>query len=124
MKAILLSIAICVFMSKAFAQTESPKEIQAITVPDFADPGVKTFYQSYADHLIKCVKAIREKNEAKTIALFKDPGEQLVTKEKALAKELVKNPAEKQKYMQFATQAYPLLKEVQQSGYYKKLYGQ
>jgi len=92
-------------------------------VPDFVGAGIKSFYQSYADHLIKCIKAIREKNEVKAKALFKDPGEELVTREKELSKEVVKNPVEKQKYMQFAAQVYPYIKEVQQSEYYKKMYG-
>ena len=123
MKTIILAFTLCFFMSNAFTQNERPKEITAIKVPDFAGVGVKSFYQSYADHLIKCVKAIREKNEAKAIALFKDPGEQLVTREKVMTKEVVKDAVEKQKCLQFAAQVYPYVKEVQQSEYYIKIYG-
>ncbi|MEP6677464.1 MAG: hypothetical protein ABJA78_20045, partial [Ferruginibacter sp.] len=71
---LMLTISLCLLMINAFTQP--------IKVPDFADPAAKTFYQSYSDHLIKCIKAIREKNEAKVIALFKNPGEQLVEREK------------------------------------------
>ena len=124
MKTIILAFALNLFMSNAFTQNQSSKEIPVIKVPDFTGAGVKSFYQSYADHLIKCIKAIRGKDEAKAKALFKNPGEQLVAKEKTLSGEVVKNPAEKQKYMEFAAQVYPYIKEVQQSDYYKKMYGQ
>lgn len=123
MKIIMIACVLCFSMSNVIGQTETPKEIPAIKVPDFADASVKSFYQSYADHLIKCVGAIREKDEAKARGLFKNPGEQLVAKEKTLSKEVVKNAAEKKKYMEFAAQVYPYLKEVQNSAYYKKIYG-
>jgi hypothetical protein len=122
MKPIVFTLALCLFMSAAFTQNEKLKEIPAIEVPDFADAGVKSFYRSYADHLIKCIKAIREKNEAKAKALFKDPGEQLVTREKIIAKELVKKADEKQKYARFAADVYPYIKEVERSEYYIKMY--
>ena len=122
MKTIILTITLCLFVSNAFTQNETSQETPFIKVPDFADPGVKIFYQSYADHLIKCIKAIREKNEAKAKALFKNPGEQLVAREKIISKETAKNAVEKQKYMQFAAQVYSYIKEVEQSEYYKKIY--
>ena len=123
MKTIILAFTLCLFISNAFTQNEVPKEPLFIKVPGFADPEVKSFYQSYADHLIKCIRKIREKNEPKTRALFKSPGEQLVAREKKLSKDVVKNTVEKQKYIEFAAQVYPYLKEVEQSEYYKKMYG-
>ena len=123
MKTTLLAFAFCLFMSNVFTQNQTSKEIPVIKVPDFAGAGIKSFYQSYTDHLIKCINAIREKDEANAKALFKNPGEQLVAREKELSKEIIKNPVEKQKYMQFAAQVYPYIKEVQQSEYYKKMYG-
>jgi len=33
------------------------------------------------------------------------------------------NPVEKEKWMQFAAQVYPYVKELEQSVYYKKMYG-
>ena len=123
MKTILLSFLFCLFMTNAFSQNVTAQKNLTISVPAFADASVKSFYQSYADHLIKCIKAIRAKDEATTKALFKNPGEQLVAREKILSKEVVKNAVEKQKYMQFASQVYPYLKEVQQSEFYKKMYG-
>ena len=119
----MLVFAICLFMGNAFTQNETSQKTPVIKVPDFADPVVKSFYKSYADHLIKCIKAIREKNEAKATALFKNPGEQLVAQEKIVTKEVVKNPIEKQKYFQFAKQVSPYIKELQASAYYKKMYG-
>ena len=124
MKTLMLAFTLCLLMNEGFTQHESPKEIKAIKVPGFTDASVKSFYQSYADHLIKCVAAIREKNEAKVKALFKSPGEELVAREKIISKETVKNPVEKQKYLEFAALVYPYIKEVQQSEYYKKMYGE
>ena len=123
MRAITLTFILCLFVGNGFTQNKTHKEIPVIKVPDFADPVIKSFYRSYADHLIKCIEAIREKNEAKAIALFKDPGEQLVAREKLITKEVVKKPGEKQKYMQFAAQVYPYIKELKASAYYKKVYG-
>ena len=129
MKTIFLTLALCLFMSSAFAQNTTAKQASlqsagaiTIKVPDFADPGVKSFYQAYADHLTKCVQAIREKNEAKATALFKNPGEQLVAREKILGKELVSNAVEKQKYMEFVAQIYPYIKELEHSAYFQKTY--
>ena len=127
MKTIFLTLALCLFMTSAFAQNTAAKQTSlqsagVIKVPDFADPGVKSFYQAYADHLIKCVQAIREKNEAKATALFKNPGEQLVAREKILGKELVKDVVEKPKYMQFVAQIYPYIKELEGSAYFQKTY--
>ena len=116
MKTLIVSLALCLINTFAVAQP-------GIDVPNFADPAVKTFYETYSAHLLKCVKAIREKKESEAVALFKDPGEQLVAKEKVIAKSLVKNPVEKQKYIQYARQAYPYLKEVEGSVYYQKIYG-
>jgi hypothetical protein len=123
MKSLIIFYALCFCVSNGFTQDVIPKETLKIEVPGFADAGVKRFYQSYADHLIKCIKAIREKDEAKAKSLFKNPGEQMVAKEKTISKEVVKNPVEKKKYMEFAAQVYPYLKEVEQSAYYKKMYG-
>jgi hypothetical protein len=127
MKTLILTLTLSLFVTFAFTQTPSEgagsQTAVGIKVPDFADPEVKSFYQAYADHLIKCIQAIREKDEAKVTALFKDPGEQLVAREKTLNKELVKNSVENQKYMQFAKEAYPYIKEVERSVYYQKMYG-
>ncbi len=127
MKTLILTLTLSFFNIVAFTQIASreasSQSIVSIKVPDFADPEVKTFYQAYADHLIKCIQAIREKNETKVTALFKDPGEQLVAREKTLTQDVVKNSVEKQKYFQFAEQVYPYIKEVERSVYYQKMYG-
>jgi hypothetical protein len=116
MRRFVLIPVLCLIQASAFAQ-------RSIDVPNFADASVKTFYQTYSAHLLKCIAAIREKNEAKAIALFKDPGEQLVAREKIIAKNLATKPAEKQKYLQYAIQVYPYLMEVEASEYYRKIYG-
>lgn len=123
MKIITLTFLLCLSIGSVFAQNKTSKEILVIKVPDFADPITKDFYQSYATHLINCIGAIREKNEAKAIALFKDPGEELVAREKIITKEVVKDPVEKQKYILFAAAVYPYIKELQGSAYFKKTYG-
>lgn len=114
MKTIILSFAFCLLMTSAFAQT--------IKVPDFVQPDVKAFYTSYSNHLIKCIKAIREKNESKATALFKE-GEPMVAKSKIIEKKVIMNPVEKEKWMLFAGQVYPYIKEMEHSPYYQKLYG-
>jgi hypothetical protein len=103
--------------------TASSQNSINIKVPDFADAKVKAFYARYADHLIKCVEAIRQKDENKVAALFRNPGEQLVAEEKILSPKVVKDPVEKKKYLEYATQVYPYLKEVENSTYYQKMYG-
>jgi hypothetical protein len=119
----MLSFALCLFLTSAFTQKITSQSAISIKVPDFSDPEIKSFYTSYANHLIKCIYAIREKNESKVTALFKNPGEQLVAREKIVAKEVVKTSVEKQKYIQFAGQVYPYIKELERSPYYQKMYG-
>jgi hypothetical protein len=46
-----------------------------------------------------------------------------VAKEKILAQKVIKDPVEKQKYMQFAALEYPYLKEVEKSVHYQKMHG-
>ncbi len=123
MKTLIIAIFLCLITSVVFSQHSIAKDTSLISVPDFSDKTTKAFYQQYADHLIKCVFAIRGKQEAAAILLFKDPGENLVAREKVIARELVKTPGEKQKYLQFAAQAYPYIKEVERSAYYRKVYG-
>jgi hypothetical protein len=114
MKKIIMAFSLCFFITSAFTQT--------INVPDFAQQDVKAFYTEYSNHLIKCIKAIRENNEAKATSLFKE-GEPMVVKSRIIEKKVIMNLVEKQKWMQFAAQAYPLVKELERSSYYQKLYG-
>ena len=110
MKTILLSLMFCLFITFAFSQT--------IKVPDFAQPDVKAFYTEYSNHLIKCIKAIREKNKPKARSLFK-AGEPMVTKSRIIEKKVIMNKVEKQKWMQFAGQVSPYIKEMERSPYYQ-----
>lgn len=114
MKILILSLTFCLFITSAFTQT--------INVPDFAQPDVKAFYTEYSGHLIKCIKAIREKNEDKATSLFK-AGEPMVQKSRVIEKKVIMNSVEKQKWMQFAAQVSPYIKEMERSLYYQKLYG-
>lgn len=123
MMKIIFAFTLSLFVSSAFSQNSASKSAITIKVPDFAQPHIKTFYTEYSNHLIKCIQAIREKNEAKATALFKNPGEQLVARSKILEKEVVMNPVEKQKWMQYAAQVYPYIKELERSSYYQKMYG-
>ncbi|MEO7445562.1 MAG: hypothetical protein ABIT96_07045 [Ferruginibacter sp.] len=114
MKTIILSLAFCFLFTSAFSQT--------IKVPDFVQPEVKAFYTVYSNHLMKCIKAIHEKNESKATALFKE-GEPMVAKSKIIEKKVIMAPGEKKKWMAFAAQVYPYIKEMERSPYYQKLYG-
>ncbi len=105
MKTIILSIALFLFTASAFSQ----KAI-TIQVPDFADAKAKSFYNNYTSVLIKSVQAIRQKNDAKAITLSKNLLSLVPTQEK-YGRELVKNPVEKQKYLQWAAQVSPYAKE-------------
>ncbi len=122
MKKIIFAFVLTLSLSSAFTQKTPPKSAITIKIPDFIQPDVKTFYTEYSNHLIKCINAIREKNEARAKSLFKE-GEPMVAKSKIIEKKLIMNPAEKQKWMQFAGQVYPLIKEMERSVYYQKLYG-
>lgn len=127
MKTFIVTLTLSLLLTSAFSQTKEKNKslpaIVSIKVPDFADPEVKAFYQAYSDHLLRCIVAMRAKNESEVIALFKDPGERLVNREKVLSKEIFKDPVEKPKYLAFAQQVYPYVKEVKESVYYKKMYG-
>ncbi|MEO6405697.1 MAG: hypothetical protein ABIY51_04280 [Ferruginibacter sp.] len=114
MKTFVLSLALCFLITSVFAQT--------INVPDFVQPDIKTFYTEYSNHLIKCIEAIREKNESKATALFK-AGEPMVARSRIMEKKVIMNPVEKKKWMLFASQVYPYIKEMERSPYYQKLYG-
>lgn len=122
MKPFLLLLTCWLLSTAAFTQDTLSKEpIHTIKVPDFADAGVKQFYTRYSTHLLKCIEAIRQNDDVKVAALFKNPGEQLVKEEKQLVVKLVKDPVEKQKYIEFAQQASPYVKEV--ARYYEKMHG-
>jgi hypothetical protein len=122
MKPFLLLLTWLLLGTAAFTQdTELKKPTHAIKVPDFSAAGVKQFYTRYSEHLLKCIEAIRQKDDVKVAALFKDPGEKLVKEEKQLVAKLFKDPVEKQKYIQFAEQASPYVKEVER--YYEKMQG-
>ncbi len=47
----------------------------------------------------------------------------MVAKSKIIERKVILNPFEKQKRMQVAAQAYPLVKELERSTYYQKLAG-
>ena len=123
MKKIILAFTLSLFVSSAFTQNTAAKSSLNIKMPDFVQPDVKVFYTEYSNHLVKCIQAIREKNESKATALFKNPGEQLVARSKIIEKKVIMNPVEKQKWMQWSAQVYPLVKELERSSYYQKLYG-
>ena len=122
MKPLLLLVTCSLLSTPSFTQdTLLKKPTHTIKVPDFAGAGVKQFYTRYSEHLLKCIEAIRQNDDVKVAALFKNPGEQLVKEEKQLVVKLLKDPGEKQKYIQFAQQASPYAKEVER--YYERVHG-
>ena len=123
MKKIIWVFALSLFAISAFTQNTKTQSSFNIKMPDFVQPDVKAFYTEYSNHLIKCIRAIREKNESKATALFINPGEQLVARSKIIEKKVIINPVERQKWMQWSAQVYPLVKELERSSYYQKLYG-
>ena len=91
MKTIILLLALFLFATSAFTQ----KTIN-INVPDFADAQARSFYNNYTSVLIKCVEAIRKKDDAKAIALSKNLLE-LVKPQEKYGRELIKKSSGKTK---------------------------
>ncbi len=125
MKILLFTIALGFVMNAAFTQDKTTAKpgsqaIQTIQVPDFADPQVKQFYQSYTDYTIKVVKAIRQKDEAATMQLFRTEGRQYGNKMHEMENKVRSNPAEEKKWEPYIMKMFPYQKEIVQSAYYKK----
>ena len=125
MKIILLTVTCSLLVNALFSQnTKTTKtnsqDIQNIKVPDYADPEIKQFYQSYISYTNKVLVAIRKKDEAAVMKLFKEEGNQFDVKAQEMEKRVRTNPTEEQKWKTYIMQIYPYQKEIIQSVYYKK----
>ena len=125
MKIILLIVTCSLLVNAVFSQkTQTAKtnsqDIQNIKVPDYADPEIKQFYQSYIAYTKKVLVAIRKKDEAAVMKLFKEEGNQFDVKAQEMEKRVRTNPTEEQKWKTYIMQIYPYQKEIIQSAYYKK----
>ena len=125
MKIILLIVTCSLLVNAVFSQkTQTAKtnsqDIQNIKVPDYADPEIKQFYQSYISYTKKVLVAIRKKDEAAVMKLFKEEGNQFDVKAQEMEKRVRTNPTEEQKWKTYIIQIYPYQKEIIQSVYYKK----
>ena len=120
MKIILLTLALGFVVNAAFTQDKSSQPVQPVSVPDFADPQVKQFYNSYTDYTIKVLKAIRQKDEAATMELFRTEGGQYGNKMQEMENKVRSNPAEEEKWKPYIMKMFPYQKEIVQSAYYKK----
>ncbi len=92
-----------------------------LTAPDFSDPTIKQYYQTYTAYIKKVVTTIRDKDEAGTMKLFSEEGKQFENMNK-MEKKARATPEEEQKFTTWLMQSFPYQKEIIQSDYYKKFY--
>ena len=128
-----LIILACNNGNESNAQTEkkdSPKEAKTdkrvsengntdIQAPDFADPQIKKYYSNYTAYLKKVVTAIRNKDEAGTMKIFREEGKQWDNKNE-MEEKARSTPEEEQKFTTWLMQSYPYQTEIIRSDYYKK----
>ena len=90
-----------------------------LQAPDFAHPVIKQYYDSYTAYLKKVVTAIRNKDEAGTMKLFREEGKQFDNMNK-MEQKARSAPGEEQKFTTWLMQSVPYQKEIIQSDYHKK----
>jgi len=102
-------------------KTASPNSINAseLEPPEFADAELKQYYKNYSAYLINVVAAIRNKDEAGAMKLFREQGKQF-DNINDMEMKVRTVPEEEQKFTTWLMQAYPYQKEIIQSEYYKK----
>lgn len=89
-----------------------------IEAPDFADPELKKYYSVYTDYLLRVVNAIRNKDEAGTMKLFREEGKQFDNKNEMDKKAQTQ---EEQKFNDWLLKTFvPYNQEIIQSDYFKK----
>ena len=128
-----LVILACNNGNETNAQTEkkdSPKEAKTekrvsdnstidIQAPDFADQQIKKYYSNYTAYLKKVVTAIRNKDEAGTMKIFREEGKQW-NNINEMEKKARSTPEEEQKFTAWLMQSYLYQTEIIKSDYYKK----
>ena len=90
-----------------------------IQAPNFADPQIKKYYSNYTAYLKKVVSAIRNKDEAGTMKIFREEGKQWDNKNE-MEEKARSTPEEEQKFTAWLMQSYPYQTEIIKSDYYKK----
>ena len=65
--------------------------------------------------------AIRKKDEAEVMRLFKEEGKQFDVKAQEMEKRVRTNPQKNKNWKTYIMQIYPYQKEIIQSAYYKKV---
>lgn len=90
-----------------------------LQAPDFADPGLKTYFSDYTAYIKKVVTSIRNKDEAGTMKIFTEEGKQFDNKNE-MEQKAKSTPEEEQKFTTWLMQSMPLQTEIIQSEYYKK----
>lgn len=86
--------------------------------PDFTDPELKGYYSVYTAYLKKVVIAIRNKDEAGTMKIFREEGKQFDNRNE-MEQKAKSSPEEEQKFTTWLMQSMPLQTEIVQSDYYK-----
>ncbi len=105
------------------SDTKPGKEVStgdnvSIEAPDFADPELKRYYSVYTDYLTRVVTAIRNKDEAGTMKLFREEGKKFDNKNEMDKKAQTQ---EEQKFNTWLMKTFvPYNKEIVQSEYFKK----
>ena len=90
-----------------------------LQAPDLTDPELKKYYSDFTAYIKKAVTSIRNKDEARTMKLFREEGIQFDNSSTMEAKVRM-TPEEEQKFTTWLMQSFPLQKEIIQSDYYKK----
>ena len=79
-----------------------------LQAPDLADPAIKQYYNSYTAYLKKVVTAIRNKDEAGTMKIFREEGNQF-DNSSTMEQKARTTPEEEQKFTTWFMQSIPLL---------------
>ena len=90
-----------------------------LQAPDFADPAFKKYYSDYTAYIKRVVTTIRNKDEAGTMKIFREEGNQFDNSSTMEAK-VRSTPEEEQKFTTWFMQSIPLSQEIVRSNYYKK----
>ena len=90
-----------------------------LQAPDLTDPELKKYFSDYTAYLKKVVTSIRNKDEAGTMKIFREEGNQFDNSSTMEAK-VRTTPEEEQKFTTWFMQSIPLLQEIVRSDYYKK----
>ena len=97
--------------------TTAPAATGSLQAPDFTDPELKLYYSRYTDYINKVVTAVRNKDEAGAMTLFREEGK-LFNNSTEMEKKA--KLADEGKFNAWLMQSISLQQEVVQSDFYKK----